>query len=103
MKIRHFFIAIVSIYGLLSLIAAVGGMAEDGFHGSLVLFIVSAIALLVSPWIPNTFPWLLAGLVGLHVAALWQGFSQDSFTPSHHIVRTVVSVAIITIYFRTEQ
>lgn len=102
MNLRYLFISVVSIYGVLSIIAAIGGMIESDFRGSLALFMIAGIALVLSPWVPNTLVWLLVALIGLHVAAIWQGFSQDSFTSSHHIVRAIVSVAIVMLYLRSE-
>lgn len=102
MNLRYVLIGIVSIYGLLSIVAAIGGMTESGMRGQLILFLLAGISLMLSPWVPNTLWLLLVGLIGLHFAAIWQGLDQGGLQWSHHLVRAIVSVAILFVYFRVE-
>ena len=103
MTTRILLIATVTIYGILSIIAAVAGISEEGVQGQLLLFAVAGLALIATPWLPNQMLWLLAGLIGFHIAALWQGSTQDSFQWSHHIVRAIVSITIIALAVRAEE
>jgi len=100
---KFLFIGIVSLYGLLSLIAAIGGMAEDGVRAPLILFMLASVVLVLSPWVPGTLVVLLVALTGLHIAAIWQGLDQGGLQWSHHVVRLVVSLAIVIVYLRLEE
>jgi hypothetical protein len=101
MNLVSLFTFVVVSYGALSIVAAVGGMVEEGTQGSLFLFVIASLALIAAPWAPNTGYWLLAGLVGLHMAAVWQGITQDDFHWQHHAVRAIVSFAILGIFVRS--
>ena len=101
MNLVNLFTFVVVAYGALSLIAAVAGMMEEGARGPLFLFVIAALALIATPWVPNTSYWLVFGLAGLHVAAVWQGIAQDDFHWQHHAVRAVASVAILGIFIRS--
>lgn len=103
MNLRYLFIGIVSLYGLLSMIAAIGGMMEDGVQGQFILFLLAAAMLMVCPWIPHTLVWLLMALAGLHIAAILQGLDQGELQWSHHAVRAIISFAIVFLYIRVEE
>lgn len=102
MNLANIVKVVVVLYGTLSLLAAVGGTAEDGLRGQLVLFAIAGLALIIFPWAPYQRLLLVFGLVGLHIAAIWQGIDQGDFHISHHLVRGVVSIAILGMYIRSD-
>ena len=100
MNLANLFTFAVVAYGALSLTAAVAGMMEDGARGPLFVFVIAALVLIATPWMPHNAYWLLCGLVGLHLAAIWQGLAQDDFHWQHHAIRGLVSIAILGVFMR---
>lgn len=95
---------IAFVYGALSVLAAIAGFQTDGQNSAIAgLFLVGGMFLLFFPFAPGiSIRWtlLMVGLVTLHGAALWQGFDQGEVQWSHHTIRLVVSMVLISLFVR---
>lgn len=103
MNLGNAFNVTVFAYGLLSIVAAIAGATQQGLQGQLVLFVISGATLVAAPFVSHQLPMVVVGLVGLHIAAIWQGLAQDDFHWHHHVIRLIASLIILGLYFRSHR
>lgn len=95
---------LIAVYAILTSLAGIVELGNSGFKLKTSLFIIIGAVMLISLFILNNgmlFILLIVCFIALHILAIWMGIDLNGkITYSHHIVRFVIHLIFLFLFYK---